>query len=227
MRTLFRRLAILLLLLGALALAAGWFVGGRLVAWLSPQSTVVGGMRATGVPVVMRTPGGRLEVATVTTDEHFSRRDTRHLWGLSLGETVSEIRVPVTYRFHVELAREWVVTLEGTRATVRAPRLEPTVPVAFDTGAMQRSTRSGWARFDKDRNLAALERVVSAELSERARSPQALDLARDEARRTIAEFVTKWLLTAQRWSRDPDHSVVVLFPDEAPPRAGGGVAPQP
>ena len=68
---------------------------------------------------------------------------------------------------------------------------------------------------------------MSAELAARAGSPSYLDLAREDARRTIAEFVTRWLLTEQRWSRDPDHSVVVLFPDESPARTGGGVVPQP
>lgn len=213
-------LAILLLAAAGL-LAAAWFAADRFapsfMSSLFLSREVDGSVRAAGIPVVMRTAGGLLEVATVTADEHFTRRDVMRVWGVSLGETVSEVRVPVTYRFHIALAREWVVTLEGNRAVVRAPELEASLPVAFDTGAMRKTTTNGWARFNKDENLAAAERAMSAELADRARSPQYLALVRDDARRTIAEFVTRWLLTEPRWKSGPGHSVVVVFPGEPTP----------
>jgi hypothetical protein len=42
-------------------------------------------------------------------------------------------------------------------------------------------------------------------------------LAEDAGRKTIAEFVTIWLLKETDWKRDPAHKVVVLFPGEARP----------
>jgi hypothetical protein len=214
-----RLLPAILLVAAAASLAAAWIVAERLRLWPASffSSQVDRSVRAVGIPVVMRTPGGLLEVATVTADEHFTRRDVMRVWGVSLGETVSEVRVPVTYRFHIELAREWVVTLDGTRAIVSAPELEPSLPVAFDTGAMRRTTKNGWARFNKDENLAAAERAITTELEGRAGSPRYLALVREDARRTIVEFVSRWLLTEPRWKSAPGHAVVVLFPGERVP----------
>lgn len=106
-------------------------------------------------PVVMRTRGGLLEVATVRALERFTREDSRDFWGIDLGTTL-----------------------------------------------MEQYTRTGWARFNKEENLEALQRSMTP-------TPA--------ARRTIAEFITIWLLKETEWRRDPAHKVVVLFPDEARP----------
>ena len=106
-------------------------------------------------PVVMRTRGGLLEVATVRALERFTREDSRDFWGIDLGTTL-----------------------------------------------MEQYTRTGWARFNKDENLEALQRSMTPTLA---------------ARKTIAEFITIWLLKETEWKRDPAHKVVVLFPDEARP----------
>ena len=106
-------------------------------------------------PVVMRTRGGLLEVATVRALERFTREDSRDFWGIDLGTTL-----------------------------------------------MEQYTRTGWARFNKEENLEALQRSMTPTLA---------------ARTTIAEFITIWLLKETEWKRDPAHKVVVLFPDEARP----------
>lgn len=153
-------------------------------------------------PVVMRTRGGLLEVATVRALERFTREDSRDFWGIDLGTTVSQIQVPVTYRFHIEMAREWPIEVRGLTAIARAPAIKPSLPVAFDTTLMEKYTRAGWARFNKEENLEALQRSMTPTLA---------------ARKTIAEFITIWLLKETEWKRDPAHKVVVLFPDEARP----------
>ena len=153
-------------------------------------------------PVVMRTRGGLLEVATVRALERFTREDSRDFWGIDLGTTVSQIQVPVTYRFHIEMAREWPIEVRGLTAIARAPAIKPSLPVAFDTTLMEQYTRAGWARFNKEENLEALQRSMTPTLA---------------ARKTIAEFITIWLLKETEWKRDPAHKVVVLFPDEARP----------
>ena len=168
-------------------------------------------------PVVMRTRGGLLEVATVRALERFTREDSRDFWGIDLGTTVSQIQVPVTYRFHIEMAREWPIEVRGRTAVVRAPAIKPSLPVAFDTTLMEKYTRAGWARFNKEENLEALQRSMTPTLAARASGDAYRGLAEDAGRKTIAEFVTIWLLKETDWKRDPAHTVVVLFPGEARP----------
>lgn len=206
--------------MAAVALGAAALVGAGLVLsrFVDPdrrevRSTLV----APEKPVVMRTKGGLLEVATVRALERFTREDSRDFWGIDLGTTVSQIQVPVTYRFHIEMAREWPIELRGRTAIARAPAIKPSLPVAFDTAAMEKYTRAGWARFNKEENLEALERSMTPTLAERASGEAYRGLAEDAARRTIAEFITTWLLKETDWKRDPLHKVVVLFPGEKPP----------
>jgi len=175
---------------------------------------------ASGLPVVMRTPGGLLEIATVTVHERFKRTDTKEFWGIPLGTTVSIIQVPVVYRYHIEMAREWPIHVSGNTAIVRTGEVKPSLPVAIDTSRMEKYTQSGWARFNKDENLALLERSITPELQTRSQLPAIRQLAIDAGRHTVREFVTTWLLKEQGWKRDADHKVVVLFPGEQQPRSG-------
>ena len=164
------------------------------------------------VPVVMRTPGGLLEVATIRATERFSRRDSKSFWGLDLGETVTEIAVPVTYRFHIPLARQWPVRLAQGVAEVDAPALSPSLPVAFDTTQLQTWGRNGWARFNKDESLAVLQRSLSPQLAQRANAPHYRELATEAARQTVAEYTRTWLTAS---GKGPVHEVRVRFPGEA------------
>ena len=169
------------------------------------------------VPVIIRTEGGLLEVAVIRATERFTRVDAKELWGIPLGTTVSHIQAPVYYRYHIQLAKEWRVIIRGKTCIVQAPALLPSLPVAFDTAAMQKYSQNGWARFNKNENLDALERSVTPELEKRARSDVYRELVLPPARKTVAEFVTKWLLKEQGWGTGPEYRVEVLFPGE---RAG-------
>ena len=197
----------------AIALGLGWLAQRLDGDKREVRSSIV----APEKPVVMRTRGGLLEVATVRALERFTREDSRDFWGIDLGTTVSEIQVPVTYRFHIEMAREWPIEVRGRTAIVRAPALKPSLPVAFDTTLMEKYTRAGWARFNKEENLEALQRSMTPTLAARASGDAYRGLAEDAGRKTIAEFVTIWLLKETDWKRDPAHTVVVLFPGEARP----------
>jgi hypothetical protein len=205
-------------ILVVLAVAAlGWLAYDRFFGRWSAVDTNV---TASGLPVVMRTPGGLLEIATVTVHERFKRTDTREFWGIPLGTTVSIIQVPVVYRYHIEMAREWPIRINGTTALVRAGAVKPSLPPAIDTSRMEKYKQSGWARFNKDENLALLERSITPELQTRAGHHAIRQLAIDAGRQTVREFVTTWLLKEQGWTRDAAHKVVVLFPGEEPGRAG-------
>jgi hypothetical protein len=85
---------------------------------------------------------------------------------------------------------------------------------------MEKYTSNGWARFNKDENLALLERSITPELGRRANDPAIRQLAIEAGRQTVREFVTTWLLKEQGWKRDPAYRVLVLFPGEPEPRPG-------
>jgi hypothetical protein len=197
----------------AIALGLGWLAQRLDGDKREVRSSIV----APEKPIVMRTRGGLLEVATVRALERFTREDSRDFWGIDLGTTVSQIQVPVTYRFHIEMAREWPIEVRGLTAIARAPAIKPSLPVAFDTTLMEKYTRAGWARFNKEENLEALQRSMTPTLAARASGDAYRGLAEEAARKTIAEFITIWLLKETDWKRDPAHKVVVLFPGEARP----------
>lgn len=204
--------------LGLAALVAAVFA-----AWyLSAQQGVVekSVIMAREVPVVMRTPGGLLEVAVITAHERFSRSDTREFWGINLGTTVSHVQVPTHYRYHIELAPEWTVVITGKSAMVVVPPIQPSLPVAFDTAQLQKYTENGWARLNKYENLAALERSMTPELAKRAASASYLELVKEPARQTVREFVTKWLIKEQHWKRGTEYQLKVLFPGESAAEVG-------
>jgi hypothetical protein len=160
--------------------------------------------------------GNILEIATAEASEQFTRSSNVALFGkvLPLGTTVSEITVPATYRFHIDLNDEWTITSVGTRLYAVAPRVRPSLPVAFDTAGVRKKTQSGWARWDKSENLEALEREVSEKLAERAGQPATIRKVRDEGRLAVASFVQKWLVGQNAWAEDRFDQIVVVFADE-------------
>lgn len=175
------------------------------------------------VPVVMHTDGGRLEVATVEVTESFIfEAAPRTFLGMDLGRTVSQVQVRVVYRFHIEMSKEWPIRFKESIAVVEAGEIKPTLPVAFDTETMVKVTSSGWGRFDKHENLAALELRMTPELKKRAAGYRTL--AVDSARRSVGDFVRNWLIKNRHWQGGSAQSVQVYFPGETPP---SGMTSQP
>ena len=122
----------------AIALGLGWLAQRLDGDKREVRSSIV----APEKPVVMRTRGGLLEVATVRALERFTREDSRDFWGIDLGTTVSQIQVPVTYRFHIEMAREWPIEVRGLTAIARArPHRLPPPPYASDLAFRIKRTR--------------------------------------------------------------------------------------
>ncbi len=170
-----------------------------------------------GQTIVLRTPGGTLEIARIKAYETLKRTSpgTTLLWGgLDTGTTISEIDVAVLYRYHISLAREWPIRCDRGVCVVRAEAIVPTLPPAIYTNEMRKRTSSGWARFDKTTNLAALEAGLTQELSARASSPRNVDAAADAGRRTIKEFVQTWLVNSRIPANESKPRIVVLFPGE-------------
>jgi hypothetical protein len=201
---------------GAVAvIALAWLVWPR----EKPNSRVT--VATTDVPIVMHTSGGRLEVATVTASESFKLdAPPKSLLGVDLGKTVSNVQVKVVYRYHIEMAKEWPIKIQGTAAIVEAGEVRPTLPVAFDTATMEKQTTSGWARFDKHENLDELERRLSPKLEERAYGYKGLAL--ESARKSVGDFVRIWLVKEQHSPQSVRYQVQVVFPGEPPPMATTG-----
>jgi hypothetical protein len=191
----------------------------RFLAGFVTRSAPVTEVMTSGEVIVMRTPGGALEIARIKAYENLRRTapGDKVLWGLfDTGTTVSEIDVAALYRYHIDMAREWPLRCDRRTCVVQAGAIQPTLPPAVYTEEMRKRTESGWARFDKDANLALLERSMSAELSQRATTARNMQAATDAGRRTVQEFVRTWLLNARIKPGEPMPRVVVLFPGESP-----------
>lgn len=166
---------------------------------------------------VSSTRGDVLEVAILKNDEIFRRTQSRRAaWDLiPLGTTVSEIRVPVTYRYHIKLSEPWQLDAKGQTCIVIAPLIRPSLPPALHVDQMEKHSESGWALFDKKENLEKLETGLMAAVTQRAEIN--VKLAREQCRHGVAEFVKNWLLREDHWREDRFSSILVVFPDELEP----------
>jgi hypothetical protein len=182
--------------------------------WSHTPGDVVSGLGEE--TLVMRTPGGLLEVSTIHANEHFDEPFTYSLLGIEIGRTVPHIQVPAVYRYHIELAPEWPVRRLDRAFTVVAPAVKPSLPVAVDLARMQKDVGGSWVlvALNADDDLDALERQITAKLATKASSAVYLQMQREQARQTVVEFVRKWLMTQGRWQNAADLAIRVRFADE-------------
>ena len=162
--------------------------------------------------VPFRTAGGILHTNGFTQSETV-RQETAS-WR---GTTVSQIRFTATYRYEIPLrSKEWNMLIDDARqvAFVIAPPLRPQLPVAVDSRSVQDWTESGWGRFDKCDHLQTLRREISPHLERLAGSSGYLEVARGQARMTVEEFVSDWLLKNRGWPEHSERFVKVYFADE-------------
>lgn len=164
-----------------------------------------------------------LEVATLETDVTSSRSDVRTLFGnISLGETVSEIKVPVVYRYHIKLSDPWDIKIDGARCVVKAPALRPSLPPAVRTDRMEKRSDAGWLRFNASDLLSQTEKGLTPFLEKRAAAKTTIDLVREQARDATEGFVKKWLLKDKPWGSGGIESIEVIFPDDEGQKAPTG-----
>ncbi len=187
------------------AAVAGRFKTGRITQTFLEQ-----------IPEVISTHGDVLEVATAESREIFTQSDSLSVLGetISLGTTVSEIRVPVTYRYHIRLSDRWKLSTHGTVCSVIAPSLRPSLPPAIHTDRMEKQTAAGWLRFNAQQNLDALERSITPRLNQRASNSEHVALVRETARKSVGEFVKNWLIREDQWRGQRFDAIVVVFEDE-------------
>jgi hypothetical protein len=158
---------------------------------------------------------GILETATCSVPETFTQTDSATLFNIiPLGTTVSEIRVPAIYRYHVQLFDPWKLIVNGQICLVLAPQFQPSLPPAIITGQMEKSTSSGWLSFDGEADLATLEQGITAELEKRAGDKTHRDFVREACRHSVATFVKTWLMKEDKWRTGGLTQIIVVFPDE-------------
>lgn len=167
-----------------------------------------------GVPTVMRTAGGLLEVSVVKATEDFQAQKNHMFWGVPLGNAVSKIRVPATYRYHIELAPEWKIYSRGGELIVITPPVKPSLPVAVNLGQLEVQKLGVWAFIAGNQLAQDLQSSITKELAQRALNSNYIQLQREEARKTVREFVHKWVLTQDKFKQLPLQAVKVYFPDE-------------
>lgn len=209
------KLALLIIVIVS-SLGAGAYFGNKMT---SGDKSVVAEKGPTTVvaqdeQVVMRTKGGLLEVSTIGATEIFEQATAYSALGINLGKSVARIRVPATYRYHVELANEWRFIRRDKTFSVIAPAVKPSLPVAIDTGKLEAETFGKWSVFNETASIAELQKSITASLGQRALSQKYIDLQREHARKTVTDFVGKWVLSQDKWKSDSGYTIRVFFADE-------------
>jgi hypothetical protein len=164
------------------------------------------------------TPELNLELATATQTEVFTKTDSSRLWGLvDLGTSTVQIRVPVTYRYHVCLREPWRLEIKGRRILVQAPECHPSLPPAIHTDKLEKLAVRGWARGSVAGLMEQLQKEITPMLIQSASDPRHLELVRERCRQSVAEFVRLWLEREGQWSRLGFTEIQVVFPKEVHP----------
>jgi hypothetical protein len=170
------------------------------------------------IPTIFRTQGGNLELAGFTATETFMRSDTAKLpyfnWNIPGATTTVVIRVPVIYRYYVPASGDWDIKVIDNACLIYAPELRPTLPPAIQTDSMKISTIEGPLAFDGATQQAKLLQSLTPELEKNAKDSTKVKFIREEARKTVAEFVQTWLLQRGDWGERKIENLKVFFKGE-------------
>jgi hypothetical protein len=147
--------------------------------------------------LIVRTPGGMLEVTTLIKNEDFAWRSQYECPFVScawlLKPTISEIRIPVHYTYRVPLAESWSIVRKRTHYELTVPPEQPTKPAAMDFTKMQLKTDRGWLSPSTQANREMLLRQLGPELERRSTLQSYVAAQRPKARQTVSEFAQKWM----------------------------------
>ena len=167
-----------------------------------------------GVKVILHNDKTGVEVSTIATEERFDSTTSHTVLGVPVGKTVAQIRVPAVYRYHIPLQTEWKIRVLGETLVVVAPKVQASLPVAVDTGKLETFTSGLWSPITGTDAVAALQKSITSTLGKKAASEQLVLLQRESARRTVSEFVQKWVVSQSRWKNGKAPTVLVFFEDE-------------
>lgn len=169
--------------------------------------------------VVVRTPGGMLEVSTLIKNEEFGW-STKHTCpfincGDLLKATISDIRVPVHYTYRIPLSENWTLKPKATHYELVVPMEEPKLPVAIDFTKMEMRTSKGWLSPNERENRESLLRQLGPELARRSTQKHYIEAQREASQNTIVEFSDKWMKEQGLEKRRADMPVKVVFSGDA------------
>ena len=164
--------------------------------------------------VVMRTPGGLLEVSAIKSVEQFDSATDHTIYGVPVGKTIAQIRVPAVYRYHIPLAKEWSIKPAGNALVVIAPAVVPSLPIAIDTAKLESFSSGNWSPFVGSKEIALLQKSITPTLATKASQPSMVNLQREMARTTVSEFIRKWVVQQPQWMGAKTPAVLVFFEDE-------------
>jgi len=163
--------------------------------------------------------GGLLELAKITATETFRSKDELtydfRWFEVDVGTTTTEIRVPVTYRYHLRMRDAWQLSVTNNVCIVHAPEIRPSQPPAIHTDRMEKSSDEAWARFNAEEQMTKLEKTITPTLRKYAGDEQHLAVIRENCRKTVSEFIEDWLLREGQWGEGRLRVVKVYFPGEA------------
>lgn len=167
---------------------------------LNPFKTNVDVLFRESITRILPTQGDALEVAVLETNDTLTRRDTKTLFDLLyLGTTISEIKVKVTYRYHIRISDDWEIASSGSELRIVPPQIRPTLPPSIHTDQMEKRSESGWLRFNAKENLDNLESSVTQILGTMALTPAKLVLVNEASKKAIENFVQQWILSREEW----------------------------
>jgi hypothetical protein len=158
--------------------------------------------------VVLRTPGGFLEVATLVKNEEFGWRSSYTCLGQDcgplLGQRVGRIRVPVHYTYRIPLADTWTLQLRGDHYELSVPAPQPLLPPAIDSGRAEITSESGGLLAPGVlANQQALLNNLGPELARRAQRVEYLRQQLPAAEQTVREFAERWMRQQVQGPRRP------------------------
>lgn len=171
---------------------------------------------------IRATQGDILELAVLESTATFELQDNWENVPAGLGSTVVRTNVPAVYRFFVKISETIPVRVEkqenAVTCTVIAPKLQPVLPVAFDTSRMTQDRNVGWFRFNREEMSDDLQKKVSMRLVLSAKNHARSPAVRNAARQAFEKFVTTWVRDIRELRERPDInlSVKILFEDEVP-----------
>ncbi|RYY72415.1 MAG: hypothetical protein EOO24_47955 [Comamonadaceae bacterium] len=181
--------------IAAVALVCAVLWSGRAV-WRATEEKV--SMLDPARIIVLRTPGGFLEVATVVKVEEFRWRSSYTCLGRDcgawLGERIGQIRVPVHYTYRIPLAESWTLSLDGDAYVLTVPPPQPLLPPAMETAKAEiTSATGGLLAPGAAGNQVNLLRNLGPELNARAQRVEYLQAQLPAAEKTVREFAEKWM----------------------------------
>ena len=169
------------------------------------------------LPELSRTVGGKLEIASFKMTEVFERTDYED-FVIPLGETRSQIRVPVTYTYHIELHDPWMLEVTNGICYVTAPKIKPGLPAIHTDGLVKKVESDFLTRFkpglDPAKRMEDFEKTLTPRMWVNASSPKYVAIVREDCRKTVSEFVRDWIIKEDRYKDYDIDTLKVIFPDE-------------